>query len=148
MNKYAEMRNRQQAEVNAFPLGFAFSKKQFGEMMEKWGYKENETDKIYSIGYGGFIRREDSSDLHELLDRHEKEIEEAIADDTTGEGFIYEMFLYELDNHEYGYTWDVDSTLDTLGMTLDEVLADKRLKKGLRMAEKEIRKRDSRGWEA
>ena len=37
MNKYAELRNRQQEEFNALPLGFAFGDKQFEEMMKKWG---------------------------------------------------------------------------------------------------------------
>lgn len=34
MNEYAELRQRQQAEFNALPLGFAFSQKQFDEMMD------------------------------------------------------------------------------------------------------------------
>ncbi len=29
MNRYRELMNKQQAEVNALPLGFAFSNKQF-----------------------------------------------------------------------------------------------------------------------
>ena len=37
MNKYAELRSRQQKEVNALPLGFAFSNRQFEEMMKGWG---------------------------------------------------------------------------------------------------------------
>ena len=37
MNKYKELRDRQQAEVNALPLGFAFGKSQFDEMMSGWG---------------------------------------------------------------------------------------------------------------
>lgn len=34
-NRYQEMRNRQQAEVTAFPMFFAFSNKQFEEGMHK-----------------------------------------------------------------------------------------------------------------
>ena len=34
-NQYQEMRNRQQAEVNAFPMFFAFNKQQFAEGMRK-----------------------------------------------------------------------------------------------------------------
>ena len=71
-----------------------------------------------------------------------KEREAAIAEDKTGEGFIYEMFLYELDNHEYGYTMDTEETLDTLGYTADEVLADPRLKRGIEKAVTEICGRD------
>lgn len=36
-NQYQEMRNRQQAEVNAFPMFFAFNKQQFAEGMRKLG---------------------------------------------------------------------------------------------------------------
>ena len=37
MNQYQEMRDRQQQEFNALPLGFAFGQKQFNEMMRGWG---------------------------------------------------------------------------------------------------------------
>ena len=37
INQYQEMRNRQQAEVNAFPMFFAFNKQQFAEGMRKLG---------------------------------------------------------------------------------------------------------------
>ena len=38
--------------VNAFPLGSCFSKEQFADMMHQWGLTVNDTDKIYSIGFG------------------------------------------------------------------------------------------------
>lgn len=75
--------------------------------MEKWGLdarKQADLDKVYSIGYGGYIQKKDADLLHETRARHDAEMAAAIAEDTTGEGFIYEMFLYELYNHEYGYT--------------------------------------------
>lgn len=37
MESYRELRDRQQKEFNELPLGFAFSDKQFDEMMKKWG---------------------------------------------------------------------------------------------------------------
>jgi len=55
MNKYTDLKNRQQEEFNAFPLGAAFGNKQFAEMMQAWGLTENDTDKIYSIGGGVFF---------------------------------------------------------------------------------------------
>lgn len=36
-NRYAELKQRQQEEFNKLPLGFAFSDKQFNEMMKEWG---------------------------------------------------------------------------------------------------------------
>ena len=56
MNRYAEMRKRQQEEVNALPIGFAFGNRQFEEMMRGWGLDpEKDLDKIYRLGNtGGF----------------------------------------------------------------------------------------------
>ena len=56
MESYKEMKERHQAEVNAFPFGFAFSGEQFREMMEGWGLKEDDTDMIYRIPGGGFVQ--------------------------------------------------------------------------------------------
>lgn len=144
MNKYAELRNRQQEEVNALPLEFAFGQKQFGEMMRGWGLDpEKDLDKIYKLGgTGGFYKRTDSALIRDTFARQETELAEAIAEDKTGEGFIYEMFLYELDNHEYGYTRDTEDTLIALGYTAEEVLGDPRLKRGIEKAIAEICKRE------
>lgn len=144
MNRYAEMRQRQQQEVNALPLGFAFGSKQFDEMMRGWGLDpDKDVDKIYKLGgTGGFYKKTDAQLICDTFSRHNAELEAAIAEDTTGEGFIYEMFLYELDNHEYGYTRDTEDTLDALGYTADEVLGDPRLKRGIEKAVTEICGRD------
>ncbi len=137
MNAYRELRDRQQEEVNAFPMMFAFSQKQFDEGMEKLGLKPTDTDKIYRFGNtGGYYRKTDSKALRDMLERHAKEIEEAIAADKTGEGFIYDMFNYELANHEYCVTLSVEDTLNALGLTLEEVNADARMKKALAKAKK------------
>lgn len=142
MNAYGELKEKQQKEVNEFPLGFAFSNEQFEEMMKKWGLKPKDTDKIYSLPGGGFVQRKDSKALHEMFSRHTKELEEAIGADETGEGFIYDMFLYELDNHEYGYTMELEDTLDALGYTMEQIKADERLLRGLEKAAMVIRERE------
>lgn len=143
MNKYAELRKRQQDEFNAVPLGFAFGNKQFEEMMKRWGLNPNkDLDKICSIGFGGYIQKKDIELLHETRKRHDAEMEAAIEEDKTGEGFIYEMFLYELDNHEFGYTGDTEDTLDALGYTAKEVLGNPRLKRGIEKAAMEIMRRE------
>ena len=131
MNKYEELKNKQQEEINAFPLGAAFGNKQFAEMMNKWGLTENDTDKIYSIGGGCYIRKSDHTAFHEMLDRHEKERKDAIAADTTGNGYIYDMFYAELANHEYCITLDLEDTIYALGLSVDEINADNRLLRGL-----------------
>ena len=135
MNRYLELKNRHEKEFNEFPMFFAFSNKQFEEGMAKFGLKPDETDKIYRFGNtGGFYLRTDSKKLSELLTRHEVEMQQAIEEDLTGDDFIYDMFNYELANHEYCITWDIEPTLDCLGLTLEEVNADERLKHGLQKA--------------
>lgn len=135
MTTYAEMRETQQAEFNTFPIMFAFSDKQFEEGMRKLGLDPSDTDKVYTWSeVSGFYRRSDAPVLHEMLERHSREMEEAVAADPTGEGFILSMFAYELANHEYGYTRDLTGTLEALGLTEMEVNADPRLMRGLSLA--------------
>jgi hypothetical protein len=132
---YEELKDKQQAEVNAFPLGFAFSDKQFKEMMAAWGLTKDDTDKIYRLAStGGFYRKTDAPALREMFARHGKETEEAIAGDKTGGGYVYQMFACELANHEYGYTGDLTDTLDALDLTFERVVKDTRLRRGLNKA--------------
>lgn len=136
MNTYKQLKDRHQKEMDAFPLGAAFSNKQFEEMMQKWGLTVDDTDKICSIGGGCFIRKSDKETFFNMLKRFDDETQAAIAADTTGDGFIYDMFYYELANHEYCITYEYDETFDSLGLTEEEVNADKRLLHGLKKAEK------------
>ena len=77
-NRYDELRDKQMQEYNAFPTGAAYNEKQFAEMMNKWGLQTNDTDKIYHIFAGVYIRKADHKAFHDMIDRFEKELEEAI----------------------------------------------------------------------
>ena len=134
MNAYQEMKDRQQKEFDAFPMGAAFSNQQFKDMMKKWGLTVNDTDKIISIGGGCYIRKTDKEALCALINRLNNEKENAIAADLTGDGFIFDMFVYELANHEYCITYDLEDTLDALGLTAEQINADKRLTHSLNKA--------------
>ena len=138
MNRYADLKQRQQQEFGTFPMQYAFSNQQFAEGMAALGLKPADTDKIYKVPGGGFYRREDGSRLKTMMDRFDQELNEAVAGDKTGEGFIYEMFLYELENYEYGCTMDLSETLDALGYTPEDIQADPRLSHGLERARLEI----------
>ena len=133
-NQYKELRDRQQAEVNAFPLMFAFNENQFCEGMKKLGLHPTDTHKISSIGAGGFCRKADIPALNKMFRRHRKELWDGITADKTGQAFIYDMFIFELNNHEYIYTGDVQDTLDSLGITSEHLLKISQLKKGLQLA--------------
>lgn len=139
MNKYAELSAKHQKEVNEFPFMFAFNKKQFEEGMARLGLLPTDTDKIYHVGAGGYIRKTDSDALAAMMDRHAAERQAAINADETGEGFILDMFVYELDNHEYCITWDLEPTLDALGLTIDEINASPALLHGLKLAMRRCR---------
>jgi hypothetical protein len=55
--------------------------------------------------------------MHEMFNRHEAELKVAMQDPS----FAFEAFNYELGNHEYCYTYELDDTLDALGLTIDEI---------------------------
>jgi hypothetical protein len=127
MSRYTELKFKHQAEVDAFPLGFAFSEKQFNEMMEKWGLTPDDTDKIYHIGMGGYVRKSDAEAMHEMFDRHAAEHEAAMQDDE----YLFSMFNYELANHEFCITYDLTDTLDALGLTAKEIIKNYRMSDAL-----------------
>lgn len=120
METYNELKARQSKEANDFisqHMFFAFNDKQFKEGMEKLGLSEKDTDKVYRVTGGGFYRKEKSADFHALLDRHYKEIDDAIAEDATGNDFIYDMVFTELCNNEYCITRNFSETLGICHIT-------------------------------
>ena len=133
MGKYTEFKNKQQAEYEAFPQFFAFNDKQFAEGMAKFGLTPDDKDKIISTGYGGFILKSDKDKYIAMRNNLSEELQEAMKD----EQFVYEMFLYELANHEYCITYELDDTLDACGLTLDEVNNNPMLLRALKKARKE-----------
>lgn len=135
-NTYKDLKDKHQNEFNAFPMFFAFSDMQFDEGMEKLGLDREDTEQIYSMGMGGYYRKSDAEAFKEMLERHAQEMSDAVEADETGEGFILDMFKYELANHEYGYTYDVEDTLRALDFTIEEVEAKPNLKHGLKEARK------------
>ena len=123
-NSYLTLKAETGKEIDAFPMMFAFSMKQFEEGMKELGLPKDDTDKIMSIPGGGFIRKTDKDALMDLFKRHTDKHLAAIKADTDGTGYIFEMFDYELGNHEYNYTYDPEPALDSLGLTLQEVEAN------------------------
>ena len=131
MGKYSELKARHQKEVDAFPFGFAFSTQQFNEMMEKWGLTPDDTDKIYSIGGGGYVRKSDSEAMDKMFKRHALERKMARK---YGDEYLFEMFAYELANHEYCITHDLTDTLEALDLTIEQINADPKMADALKRA--------------
>lgn len=148
MNPYIEMKQRHQAEVNAFPMKFAFTQESLERGMRELGLDpKKDMKKIVAIPGGGFIRESDKQAFLDLLARHDKERKEAVAADKDGTGYLYHMFRYELANHEYAYTRDVSSTLDALGYTLEEIAEDPALSDAfLNAREDYLKEAEEKGW--
>lgn len=131
---YTQLQKRHQKEVNEFPKFFAFSEKQFDEGMRQLGLDPSQTNMVTAFPMGCIVRDSDVPAWIQLHKRHKKEMQEAIKLDKTGDGFIYQMFMSELQNHEYSYTGDVSDTLEALNLTLDKVMKNPRLAYGLKKA--------------
>ena len=147
MNSYIAMKNRHQQEVNALPIKFAFSDKQFEEGMKELGLKPTDTDKVYGIVGNGFYRKTDADLIHGTFKRHAQEREEAIAADKDGTGYLFQMVQYELRNHEYCITYDVEESLAALGYTYEQVEASPVLKAALKNAIcAYLQEAEEKGW--
>jgi len=133
-NEYLELKKRHQAEIDNFPMFFAFSNEQFNDGMEKFGLDPKETDKVCSIYGGGYVKKEDADRLKSMFLSQSKEKKQAIENDETGEGYIKDMFEYELANHEYNYTMDASDTLECLGLTIEDIANSQALQKGFMLA--------------
>lgn len=134
-SSYKEMKKDHQKETNAFPMCFAFSDKQFVEGMKKLGLNPEDTDKVYSLGSGGFYRRTDAETLYEMFERHENDLRSGMQD----KGFAFEAFSYELRNHEFVVTGSVTDALDALDLTYDDVQNNPMWKQELQNAIKKER---------
>ncbi|MBQ3409617.1 MAG: hypothetical protein IJH12_10500 [Clostridia bacterium] len=137
-NKYVKLKEKQQEEINEFPIKYAFGDKQFENAMRELGLTVNDIDKVIGVGYGGgFMLKEDYPKYKEMLSRQYEEIQYEILNDREGTGFIKDMFSYELANHEYGYTRELDETLIALGITYNDIEENENLQKGLNLAIKD-----------
>jgi hypothetical protein len=130
MNKYTTLKEKHAKDITEFPMFFAFSDEQFERGLKDLKVKE---DEIIGIGMGGIIRKRDKQKYLDLIKRHYEEEKEAREDDE----YVYQMFRYELANHEYSYTYDWTDTFDSLGLEFDKL--DERMKKLLFKATKEIK---------
>lgn len=136
-NRYAALWQKHGKEFITLPIKFVDDEKGFQEIMEDWGLDpEKDIDKITSVGSGGFVLNKDVKLVLQMLMRHAEERDAAIAADTTGEGFIYDMFIYELNNR--GFTEDFWFVMSALGYTVERILNDPRLKLGFFKATKDL----------
>lgn len=131
MNRYREMRDRHWEVRGALPVSRAYCKSQFNEMMRKWGLDpEADKDKIQYLGDGCYLQTKDMGLYQAAMDELNTELQDAIAADETGEGFICEIFLDELANSYYEWMGDLANVLNLFGLSIEDIVEDQRFIKG------------------
>lgn len=100
---YLDLQKKQQDELSAFPIAYAFSNKQLEEALKKLGATKEEC--VTYMGHGDILKRSDVPAFKAMLIGHTREMKEALKD----EEFAEAAFLYEMDNHEYAINWDGDA---------------------------------------
>ena len=136
-NQYREIEKKIQDIISTMPIRYAFGQEQFNKnVIEYFGFKSMDEahEKLYDNGYGGYYLRTDSNLIKEAWDKIHKMKEAAIKQDIDGTGYIYDMFYYELVNHEYCVNEDIEDTLDACGLTVEEVNNSKILQNALKLA--------------
>ena len=133
---YREFKEMKQKEFNELPTMFAFSMKQLEEQMQKLGTNKSE---IVNLGYGMFMRKQDVYMLDAFEGKYEAMQKELMENDD----FLLDAFLYELRNHEYIVTYEVEDALEVFGLTVEDVKNDKRMLVAINKAMAIIEKEDS-----
>lgn len=138
---YLDLIEKQQKELEEFPIAYAFNQEQLEEALVKLG--ANDISECVTIaGHGDIIKKTDVKAFNTMLKRHKEEIYEALKN----EEFAEAAFLYEMNNHEYAINWDGDADVLSCFCLNEKMLVDM----GLERAYLRARKRHmeyAREWE-
>lgn len=108
---YQEMKKCHEHLIKDFKFKFfAFNDEQFSEGKAKLKVKSN--DELLSLGYGGYIRKDKREEYLNIFKKMAVDTEENFKNEV----FLYNAFLYELNNHEYYLTCHDASVLSALGL--------------------------------
>lgn len=140
--EYLEMQRKHQEEVNNFPIAFAFSENQVDDALRKIGAKSLD-ECVTVFGTGDIIKKEDKTDLLNMLIGFTEELHEKMKNDKE---FAEAAFEYEMDNHEYAINWDGDEdVLNSLVLTRED-LKEFGLEEAYRNARRKHMKRAGEEW--
>lgn len=132
---YIDLKNKHQAEFDKFPKAYAFTDADIPAVLAKLFC--DSVDQIINLGCGFFIRKEDHLAYDKMCERHRRELREAMEADDTDCGFNCEMFLYEMQNHEYGLTCDATGVIVACGITRADLDARPSWRRAWRRAQNE-----------
>lgn len=124
---HVELKKKHSEDISNFDgLFFAFNHEQMEEGIKKVGATVD--NKIVSIGAGGYILKSKLKDFEDMLSRHKQERKEL----KKNEKELIDAIVYELINHEYCITHDVDDALQALELTKEDV-GEEVLKKAIKL---------------
>lgn len=124
MNRYEELKNRFQQEINAFPMKWAFSKEQFDRSMQELGLDPADTDKIIGIPGWRIHPQERQEGVYRTVQPERKSGGSSYRRRRGRFRFRMRHVPVRLANHEYIITYSLEETLDALGYSEEEVAAD------------------------
>lgn len=132
METYSQMKSRHQKAVDNLPMYFAFGDRQFNELRERLGFETEEEmlKNVFTLGAGSIILKKDKELVMSTFEQNSKEMDEAMKDDD----FLLSAFEYELGNHEYVITYEIDETLDALGIDPEEYANSERMRRIMKQA--------------
>jgi len=116
---YSELKEKQENEINNFPIQWAFSKKQAEEGFKNLGLNYSNPEdhnKIAVINGGGFMLLSDEDKYYSMLKRHSEEIINFRADK---QEFI-KALVYEMKNYEMIYSHDSSGVKSELRITEED----------------------------
>lgn len=103
MLTYSEYKEKRQCEFSDLPIFFAFNNDQFEEGMQSIGLAADDTDKIYSLGAGGYFKKTDKPLIDAFFNKTDI-LPELMQDHEFCENAVYD----ELCNHEYMINYQGD----------------------------------------
>ena len=114
---------------------FAFSDEQFKRGLEKFGIQENEiSDKLCNYVGGGYMLKSAVKEHNKIVRKLQKAERKYLNNFKN----LYSALLYEMYNHECGYTWNFTECLAPLGFTRKDLRKNRKLAKAFEQAKATI----------
>ena len=137
---YKQYKENRQNDFNKLPIYWAFGEQQFKELLQKLNLKDTPEDlkKLIRIVGGGLMLK---TDLHLLKEHYQTYSSDTLIFWLTHNfKFAYDALFYEMNNHEYYYTYEITDTLQSLGLSFEDIEKNAYLKLAYLRARKDYLK--------
>lgn len=124
MTLYEKFKQEAKQEINALPMDFAFSGKQMTEALKRLGAESRK--ECDSLGGGALCLKKDPDRIVSTIDALDKKLVKNMQDDFD---FAKSAFIYELNNHEYNFTYDETDALEALSVTREMLSNNAQMRK-------------------